>query len=117
MGLFGRLKEGRRPLYANQAVGQFGNGLSAPFVPYYATRLGATTADLGWLQAFNNLWPNILQYPWARLGDRTGRRVPFIVLGTILSASLFLLIAASASPWQLILVVMFQAIAISMVAP
>ncbi|HEV8594676.1 MAG TPA: MFS transporter, partial [Thermoplasmata archaeon] len=58
-----------------------------------------------------------LQYPWARLGDRTARRVPFIVFGTILSASLFLLIAASASPWQLILVVMFQAIAISMVAP
>ncbi len=112
-----RGREGGRPLYANQAVGQLGNGLAAPFVPYYATRLGATTADLGWLSAFGNLFPNVLQYPWARLSDRVGRRVPFIVFGTILSASLLLLIAASASPWQLILVVMVQAIAVSMVAP
>ena len=86
-------------------------------MPYYATRLGATTADLGWLQAFNNLFPNLLQLPWGRLSDRVGRRVPFLVLGSILSSSLFLLIAASASPWQLILIVMFQAIAVSMVAP
>lgn len=58
-----------------------------------------------------------MQLPWGRASDRVGRRVPFIVLGTILSALLFLLIAASASPWQLIFVVLFQAIAISMVAP
>src|SRR2546427_7305700 len=115
--LLTRWREGHPPLYANQAVGQFGSGLSAPFVPYYATRLGATTADLGWLQAFNNLFPNLLQLPWGRLSDRVGRRVPFIVVGSIVSASLFLLIAASASPWQLILIVMVQAIAVSIVAP
>ena len=86
-------------------------------MPYYATRLGATTVDLGWLQAFNNLFPNLLQMPWGRLSDRVGRRVPFIVFGTILSMSLFLLIAASASVWQLILVVLIQAIAVSIVAP
>jgi len=86
-------------------------------VPYYATRLGATTADLGWLQAFANLFPNALQLPWGRLSDRVGRRVPFVVLGTVVSASIFLAIAASASPWQLIFLVMVQAIAVSMVAP
>ncbi len=111
------MREGRRPLYAHQAVGQLGHGLAGPFVPYYATRLGATTADLGWLSAFSNLFPNLLQLPWGRLSDRVGRRVPFIVLGTILSMSLFLLIAASASPWQLILVVLVQSLAISMVVP
>jgi len=110
-------RERRRPLYANQATGQFSSGLAAPFVPYYATRLGATTADLGWLSAFSNLFPNLLQLPWGRLSDRVGRRVPFIVLGMIVSSSLFLLIAASASPWQLILLVMVQAIAVSIVAP
>jgi len=115
--ILARLRGGRKPLYANQAFGQLGHGVAAPFVPYYATRLGATTADLGWLTAFSNLFPNLLQYPWGRMSDRVGRRVPFIAFGTILSASLFLLIAASATPWQLILVVLVQAIAASIVAP
>ena len=110
-------REGRRALYANQGLGQLGHGVASPFVPYYAARLGATTADLGWLQAFTNLFPNLLQYPWGRMSDRVGRRVPFIVLGTVLSASLFLLVAASASPWQLILVILVQSIALSIVAP
>ena len=117
MRLFARFREGRRPLYANQGVGQFGHGLAGPFVPYYATRLGATTADLGWLQAFSNLFPNVLQVPWAWLSDRVGRRVPFLVLGGAVSSLLFLLMAASVSPWQLILVVLLQAIATSMVLP
>ena len=98
-------------------MNQFSHGLAAPFVPYYATRLGATTADLGWLQAFTNLFPNLLQYPWGRLSDRVGRRIPFIVLGAVLAGSMFLLIAASASPWQLILVVLVQAIAVSLIGP
>jgi len=117
MGLRGRWNEERHPLYANQALGQLGHGVASPFVPYYAARLGATAADLGWLTAFSNLFPNLLQYPWGRLGDRVGRRVPFIVVGTVLSASLFLLVAASASPADLILVVLFQAIAVSIVVP
>ncbi len=115
--LLSRWREGRRPLYANQTIGQFSSGLAAPFVPYYATRIGATTADLGWFSAFNNLFPNLLQLPWGRISDRVGRRVPFIVFGTVVSASLFLLIAASVSPWQVILIVMIQAIALSIVAP
>jgi len=115
--LLDRIREGRRPLYANQGVGQLSHGLAAPFVPYYATRLGATTADLGWLQAFSNLFPNVLQMPWAWLSDRVGRRVPFLVLGGVLSSLLFLLMAASVSAWQLILVVLLQAIATSMVVP
>lgn len=117
MRLLDRLREGRRPLYANQGVGQLSHGLSVPFVPYYATRLGATTADLGWLQSFTNLFPNILQMPWAWLSDRVGRRVPFLVFGGVLSSILFLLMAASASTWELILVVLIQAIATSMVVP
>jgi MFS family permease len=115
--LFTRFREGRRPLYANQGVGQLSHGLAAPFVPYYAARLGATTADLGWLQAFSNLFPNVLQMPWAWLSDRLGRRVPFLVLGGALSSLLFVFMAASVTPWQLILVVLIQAIAMSMVAP
>ena len=117
MRFFARLREGRRPLFANQGVGQFSHGMAGPFVPYYATRLGATTADLGWLQAFSNLFPNVLQMPWAWLSDRVGRRVPFLVLGGALSSLLFLFMAASVSPWQLILVVALQAIATSMVVP
>lgn len=117
MRILDTLREGRRPLYANQGVGQFSHGLAMPFVPYYATRLGATTAEVGWLQAFSNLFPNVLQMPWAWLSDRVGRRVPFLVLGGVVSSLLFLFMASSVSPWELILVVLLQAIATSMVVP
>jgi len=55
--------------------------------------------------------------PWAWLGDRVRRRVPFLVLGGASASLLFLFMAASVSPWQLILVVLLQAIATSMVVP
>ena len=55
--------------------------------------------------------------PWAWLGDRVRRRVPFLVLGGVSASLLFLFMAASVSPWQLILVVLLQAIATSMVVP
>lgn len=108
---------GRAPLYAHRALGQVGHGLSGPFVPYQAAYLGATTAELGWLLAFANLFPNVLQPLWGRFSDRAGRRVPFVVVGTLVSSSLYLLLAASTSVWQLIVLVLVQAVATSMVVP
>jgi MFS family permease len=110
-------RKSHRPLYANQTVSNLSNGLAMPFIPYYATRLGATSAELGWLQAFRNLFPNILQLPWGRLSDRLRSRIPLIIIGGWLSSVMFLFIAYSTSPSHLIMLVAIQSFAISMMIP
>ncbi len=110
-------RKSHRPLYANQTVTNLSNGLAMPFIPYYATRLGASSAELGWLQAFRNLFPNILQMPWGRLSDRLRTRIPFLVIGGWMTSVMFLLIAYSTSPTHLIMLVAVQSFAISMMVP
>jgi MFS family permease len=110
-------RKSHRPLYANQSVSNLSNGLAMPFIPYYATRLGATSAELGWLQAFRNLFPNILQLQWGRLSDRLRTRVPLVIIGGWISSVMFLFIAYSTSPSHLIMLVAIQSFAISMMIP
>jgi len=110
-------RRSHRPLYANQTVTNLSNGLAMPFIPYYATRLGATSAELGLLQAFRNLFPNILQLPWGRLSDRLRTRIPFLIVGGWMTSVMFLLIAYSTSPTHLIMLVAVQSFAISMMVP
>lgn len=110
-------RKSHRPLYANQAVSNLSSGLAMPFIPYYATRLGATSAELGWLQAFRNLFPNILQLPWGRLSDRLRSMIPLVIMGGWLSSVMFLFIAYSTSPSHLIMLVAIQSFAISMMIP
>jgi MFS family permease len=110
-------RKSHRPLYANQTVSNLSNGLAMPFIPYYATRLGATSAELGWLQAFRNLFPNILQLPWGRVSDRLRSRIPLVIIGGWLSSVMFLFIAYSTSPSHLIMLVAIQSFAISMMIP
>ncbi len=110
-------RKSHRPLYANQTVQSLSNGLAMPFIPYYATRLGATSVELGLLQALRNLFPNILQFPWGRLSDRLGTRIPFLIIGGWISSLIFLFVAFSTSPSQLIILVAVQSFAISMMIP
>ncbi len=110
-------RKSHRPLYANQTVSSLSNGLAMPFIPFYAARLGATTTELGWLQAFRNLFPNVMQLPWGSLSDRLKARIPFLILGGWISSVLFLFIAFSVSPFILILLVAVQSFAISMMIP
>ncbi|UCD92423.1 MAG: MFS transporter [Methanobacteriota archaeon] len=110
-------RKAHRPLYANQTVSSLSNGLAMPYIPFYATRLGATSAELGWLQAFRNLFPNIMQLPWGSLSDRLKTRIPFLILGGWISSIMFLFIAFSVSPSLLILLVAVQSFAISMMIP
>lgn len=88
-----------------------------PYIPFYATRLGATSTELGWLQAFRNLFPNIMQLPLGALSDRLKARVPFLILGGWISSVMFLFIAFSVSPLILILLVAVQSFAFSMMIP
>ncbi len=87
-----------------------------PYVSIYAIQLGAGPSEMGWLRSLNNLFSN-LQVPWGAASDRLGRYVPFIVLGGVASALLWVPMLFANSAWQLILIVAGQAIAGSMVAP
>jgi len=104
-------------MYGNQVAVNFGKGMADPFVPAYARFLGATTAELGWLQAFVNLFPTVMQVPWGKLSDFLGKRVPFLVVGGVLSFSLYFFMIGVVSAWQLIVVVAAQMFIGSMMIP
>jgi len=106
-----------RTLYLRQVASNFSGGVINPYVPIYAVQLGASPSEMGWLRSLNNLFSNVMQIPWGMACDRIGRYVPFIVLGGIVSSLLWLPVLYVTTPWQLILIVAFQALANSMVAP
>jgi MFS family permease len=89
----------------------------SPYIPIYAVQLGAGSQEMGWLRSLNNLFSNIMQIPWGIICDRAGRYVPFIIIGGVVSSLLWLPILYVTTPWQLILVIAFQALVSSMVAP
>lgn len=104
-------------MYTNQVSVNFGKGMADPFVPAFARFLGATTAELGWLQAFVNLFPTVMQVPWGKLSDFLGKRVPFLVVGGVLSFSLYFFMIGVVSAWQLTIVVAAQMFIGSMMIP
>lgn len=106
-----------KPLYARSLLSSFGTGAAGPFMDVYAVRLGASTSDMGWFQSVINLSSNIFQVPWGKLSDRVGRRVPFLVVGGLISAILWLPMLFVFSAEQLILLMAIQAILGSMVIP
>ncbi|MDQ1280590.1 MAG: hypothetical protein QG670_1853 [Thermoproteota archaeon] len=106
-----------KPLYLRQIVGNFGNGVSGPYLPVYAIQLGASPTDLGWLRSLNNLFSNVMQIPWGVLSDNFGKRVLFIVASSLLSTLIWVLMLFVGTPWQLIGLVAVQAFVNSMVAP
>lgn len=101
----------------NQAGVNLGRGMADPYVPVLAVILGATPVQLGWLQAFVNLFPTVLQVPWGKLSDFLGRRIPFLVIGGVLSFSLYFFMVGAVSAWQLIVIVAAQMFIGSMMVP
>jgi MFS family permease len=106
-----------RPLYARTVVNSFGSGTVSPFLGVYTVRLGASPSEMGWFQSISNLAPNLMQIPWGKLSDRLGRRVPFVLLGGLITALLWIPVMLVTSPSQLILVIGVQAVLGSMAAP
>ncbi len=105
-------------MYGNQAGVNLGRGLADPYVPLLAVNaLNANAAELGWLQAFINLFPAVMQVPWGKLSDLFHRRIPFLVIGGVLSFSLYFFMIGSISAWQLILFVAVQMFIGSMMIP
>ena len=105
------------PLYDFRGGMSFSQGVAMPFVSYFARRLGATAMQLGWLQALYNLFPNVLQIPWGIASDRVGRRVPLIVVGSSLAGVIFLFMSAAVTPDQILILVLFHAVSLSMIIP
>ncbi len=105
-------------MYANQVGINLGRGMADPYVPYLAvSALNASAAELGWLQAFYNLFPAVMQVPWGKLSDFFHRRIPFLVAGGVLSFSLYFFIVGSLNAWQLTMFVAIQMFIGSMMIP
>jgi MFS family permease len=88
--------EGRnvRNLYAETAWFGILNGLAATFVSVFALRLGATTAQVGWLAALPALVNVIWLIPAARIIERHRRPVPLILVAGLLQRLGYLAMAA-----------------------
>ena len=105
-------------MYSNQVGVNFGRGLADPFVPAFARAvLHANAAELGWLQALTNLFPTVMQVPWGKLSDFFRRRVPFLVMGGLLSFAMYFFMIGAPTAWILIILVALQMFVGSMMIP
>jgi MFS family permease len=87
--------EGRnlRNLYTETTWFGVLNGLSVTFVSVYALRLGASTAQMGWLAALPALVNVVWLVPAARIIERQRKRVPIMVLTGLLQRLGYLALA------------------------
>jgi len=105
------------PIYVRQILFNFSSGIINPYVSIYAVQLGASSEEMGWLSSLTNLFGNVLQVPWGLLSDKMGKYLPAILIGGLLSASLWLPFLIVTEPVQLISIIVLQALAASIVAP
>jgi len=106
-----------KPLYVRSIVNSFGSGTVSPFLSVYAVELGASASEMGWFQSVSNLAPNMMQVPWGKLSDNIGRRIPFILIGGLITAVLWVPLMFVTSAPQLILVIAVQSVLGSMATP
>ncbi len=107
-----------KPLYVRSVINSLSQGMVSPFTSAYAVQeLGASSSDMGWFQSTSNLTNNIMQLFWGRLSDRTKRRIPFIVAGGLVVATLYAPMIFVSRPYQLILLLAVQALLGSMATP
>jgi MFS family permease len=105
------------PMYSNQVGVALGRGMTDTYVPYLAIGLGASTVQLGWLQAFINLFPAVMQVPWGKLSDFFARRIPFLVVGGVFSFALYFFMVGAMNSTMLIILVAIQMFIGSMMIP
>ncbi|MDH7478148.1 MAG: MFS transporter [Candidatus Bathyarchaeota archaeon] len=98
-------------------VNSLSTGMVNPFMGAYAVKLGASSAEMGWYQLSSNISNNIMQVFWGRLSDKVKRRVPFIIVGTLTMALLWIPMIFVANATQLIILIAIQAILGSMATP
>lgn len=106
-----------RPLYIRSIVNSLSIGTVNPFLGAYAVKLGASSSEMGWFQSSTNLSNNVMQVFWGRLSDRLKRRIPFIVLGSLIVSGLWIPIIFVTNASQLIILLAIQALLGSMATP
>ncbi|MDW8041823.1 MAG: MFS transporter [Nitrososphaerota archaeon] len=92
-------------------------GASQPFLAVYAATLGASPLTIAALHATMNLFTNAVQTLWGRLSDASGRRVPWIVAGSLLAAITWVPALLTRSPDQFVLIMALRFVALSMTTP
>lgn len=79
-----------------------GAAAATSFVGVYGVYLGATAAEMGWLQSTANSLGNGGQLLWGRLSDKLGMRKPFLLLGSLILAVLWFFLGMVRTPVELI---------------
>jgi len=110
-------KNDLKPLYVRSIVNSFGSGTINPFLSVYAVKLRASASEMGWFQSISSLAPSMMQVPWGKLSDKIGKRIPFIVVGGLITAVLWMPLMFVTSATQLIEVIAVQSILGSMAIP
>jgi DHA1 family multidrug resistance protein-like MFS transporter len=105
------------PLYTRSMIYSFGTGMVSPFTGAYAVKLGASSSDMGWFQSSANISNNVMQILWGMLSDKLKRRIPFIVLGGLIVAALWVPMIFVTNATQLIILLALQALLGSMITP
>jgi len=80
-----------------------GATVAASFVGVFGVMIGATAAEMGWLQSSSNSLSNLGQILWGRISDKIGKRKPFLVTGSIVLAVLWFMLPYSKNPVNLII--------------
>lgn len=107
-----------KPLYVKSIVNSLGSGAVSPFLGVYAVeQLNASASEMGWFQSISNLAPNMMQVAWGKLSDKIGRRIPFIIIGGLITAVLWIPLIFVTSATQLIMVIAVQSLLGSMATP
>jgi MFS family permease len=105
------------PLYMRSVIYSFGTGMVSPFTGAYAVKLGASSSDMGWFQSSANISNNVMQIFWGMLSDKMKRRIPFIIIGSLIVAILWIPMIFVANATQLIILLAVQALLGSMITP
>ncbi|MGB9714400.1 MAG: MFS transporter [Candidatus Bathyarchaeales archaeon] len=112
-----KMEENLKYLYTRSVVNSLGSGMVNPFMGAYAVELGASSSEMGWFQSSINLSTNVMQIFWGRLSDKLKRRIPFIILGGIIIAILWIPMIFITNATQLIVLLAVQALLGSMATP
>jgi len=111
-------KNDLKPLYVRSIVNSLGSGAVNPFLGVYTVeQLNASASEMGWFNSISNLAPNMMQVAWGKLSDKIGRRIPFIVIGGLITAVLWIPLMFVTSATQLIVVIAVQSLLGSMATP
>lgn len=89
-------------LIAVAFIDMIGFMLILPLLPFYALRLNATPAQVGWIFAAFSIAQLISAPIWGRVSDRYGRR-PALLIGLLASAAAYVVFGFADTLWLLFL--------------